>query len=86
MVATELIEPLRALGVRPGGVLLVHTSFRAVSPVRGGPLGLIGALRAAVGRDGTLVMRSRRAFAKAGFTEIRTVGESCVRVVVRRTR
>jgi aminoglycoside 3-N-acetyltransferase len=47
---------LRALGVRQGGVLLVHTSFRAVRPVDGGPLGLIGALRAALGPDGTLVM------------------------------
>ncbi|MBX3224820.1 MAG: AAC(3) family N-acetyltransferase [Labilithrix sp.] len=47
---------LRALGVRQGGVLLVHTSFRAVRPVEGGPLGLIAALRAALGPDGTLVM------------------------------
>jgi aminoglycoside 3-N-acetyltransferase len=52
----QLIDQLRALGVRQGGVLLVHTSFRAVRPVEAGPLGLIGALRAAIGRDGTLVM------------------------------
>jgi aminoglycoside 3-N-acetyltransferase len=37
-------------------VLLVHTSFRAVRPVEGGPLGLIAALREAVGAEGTLVM------------------------------
>ncbi|MGA9524077.1 MAG: AAC(3) family N-acetyltransferase, partial [Myxococcaceae bacterium] len=49
-------EQLRALGVREGGVLLVHTSFRAVRPVEGGPLGLIRALRAALGPAGTLVM------------------------------
>jgi aminoglycoside 3-N-acetyltransferase IV len=49
---------LRALGVRQGGVLVVHTSFRAVRPVEGGPLGLIEALRAAVGPGGTLVMMS----------------------------
>jgi aminoglycoside 3-N-acetyltransferase len=47
---------LRALGIREGGVLLVHTSFRAVRPVEGGPLGLIGALRRALGPAGTLVM------------------------------
>lgn len=53
-----LAVQLRALGVAPGGVLLVHTSFRAVRPVEGGPVGLIGALGDAVGPDGTLVMPS----------------------------
>jgi aminoglycoside 3-N-acetyltransferase len=52
----QIVAQLRALGVRPGGVLLVHTSFRAVRPVEDGPLGLIRALRAAIGEDGTLVM------------------------------
>ncbi len=51
-VATQL----HTLGVEPGGVLLVHTSYRAVRPVEGGPLGLIAALREAIGSDGTLVM------------------------------
>jgi aminoglycoside N3'-acetyltransferase len=54
----ELVAQLLDLGVEPGGVLLVHTSFRAVRPVEGGPLGLIDALRAALGPDGTLVMPS----------------------------
>jgi aminoglycoside 3-N-acetyltransferase len=49
-------QQLRALGVRPGGVLLVHTSFRSIGPVEGGPPGLIQALRAALGDAGTLVM------------------------------
>ena len=52
----EVAEQLRALGVQPGGVLLVHTSFRAVRPVEGGPTGLIEALRMALGPAGTLVM------------------------------
>ncbi|HEY4103395.1 MAG TPA: AAC(3) family N-acetyltransferase [Polyangiaceae bacterium] len=52
----QLIEQLTALGVRSGAVLLVHTSFRAVRPVEAGPLGLIAALRAAIGEAGTLVM------------------------------
>jgi len=49
-------DQLRALGVRQGAVLLVHTSFKNVGPVEGGPLGLIAALRLAVGSRGTLVM------------------------------
>ncbi len=51
-----LVEQLRDLGVRPAGVLLVHTSFRAVRPVEGGPDGLIEALEVALGPRGTLVM------------------------------
>lgn len=54
----EVAGQLRALGVREGGVLLVHTSFRAVRPVEGGPRGLIEALRDALGPGGTLVMPS----------------------------
>jgi aminoglycoside 3-N-acetyltransferase len=54
----ELVDQLRALGVQPGGVLLVHTSYRAVRPVVGGPAGLIAALLAAVGPAGTVVMPS----------------------------
>lgn len=54
----ELAAQLLDLGVRPGGVLLVHTSFRAVRPVRDGPAGLIAALRSALGAAGTLVMPS----------------------------
>jgi aminoglycoside 3-N-acetyltransferase len=54
----RLIDQLQALGVRRGDVLLVHTSFRQVRPVEGGPRGLIDALREAVGDEGTLVMPS----------------------------
>jgi aminoglycoside N3'-acetyltransferase len=54
----ELVRQLRALGVAAGGVLLVHTAFRAVRPVEGGPLGLIEALRDALGPAGTLAMPS----------------------------
>lgn len=52
----ELEAQLLALGVRPGGALLVHTSFRKVRPIEGGPDGLIDALLAAIGPEGTLVM------------------------------
>jgi aminoglycoside N3'-acetyltransferase len=52
----ELVRQLLALGIQPGGVLLVHTAFSRVRPVEGGPAGLIRALRAALGPAGTLVM------------------------------
>ncbi|MFL5517480.1 MAG: AAC(3)-IV family aminoglycoside N-acetyltransferase [Gemmatimonadales bacterium] len=53
-----VVDQLRALGVRQGDVLLVHTSFRATRPVEGGPPGLIEEQRDAIGPDGTLVMPS----------------------------
>ena len=52
----QVVEQLHALGVDPGGVLLVHTSFKAIGPIEGGPPGLIQALRRAIGADGTPVM------------------------------
>lgn len=58
LTRAEVSDQLRALGVRRGGILLVHTSFRATRPVEGGPLGLIEALRDALGPAGTLVMPS----------------------------
>jgi aminoglycoside 3-N-acetyltransferase len=53
-----LTQQLLDLGVIPGGVLLVHTAFSKVKPVEGGPIGLISALHAALGSDGTLAMPS----------------------------
>ena len=58
LTRAEVTDQLRALGVNEGGVLLVHTSFRATRPVEGGPVGLIDALRDALGPAGTLVMPS----------------------------
>lgn len=52
----ELEAQLIRLGVREGGVVLVHTSFRAVRPIEDGPLGLIRALRGSLGVSGTIVM------------------------------
>jgi len=51
----QVVDQLHALGVTAGDVLLVHTSFRAVRPVEGGPEGLIQALQESVGSEGTLV-------------------------------
>lgn len=53
-----LARHLRELGVEPGDVLVVHSSFRAVGPVEGGLTALILALMDAVGPEGTLVMPS----------------------------
>jgi aminoglycoside N3'-acetyltransferase len=52
--------------------LLVHTAFRAVRPVEWGPLGLIQALRSAVGPDGTLVMLSYTGDADSPFDPLTT--------------
>jgi len=51
-----VVEQLRSLGVTPGSVMLVHTSYRSVRPIAGGPLGMIHALLEALGPNGTLVM------------------------------
>jgi aminoglycoside N3'-acetyltransferase len=53
-----ITQQLLDLGVEPGGLLLVHCAFSRVRPIEGGPLGLIAALRAALGPYGTLVMPS----------------------------
>jgi aminoglycoside N3'-acetyltransferase len=68
----EVVEQLRDLGVETGSVLLVHTSFRAVRPVEGGPQGLVRALRAALGPRGTLVMPSWTGDPDAPFDPLHT--------------
>lgn len=54
----SLEDQLRSLGVPPGGVLIVHTSFRNVGPIDGGPNAFIDALLEVIGTEGTLVMPS----------------------------
>jgi aminoglycoside 3-N-acetyltransferase len=54
----QMTEQLRALGVKRGDVLLVHAAFSKVASVEDGPHGLIAALQAAIGPEGTLVMPS----------------------------
>jgi aminoglycoside 3-N-acetyltransferase len=55
---SQLSRQLIDLGVTRGGTLLVHCAFSRVRPVEDGPHGLIAALRAALGPEGTLVMPS----------------------------
>ncbi len=52
----DLADHFRALGVRPGDVVFLHASVRAVGPVVGGPDAIHLALRDALTEDGTLVM------------------------------
>lgn len=52
----ELAGDLARLGVRRGDALMVHASLRALGPVEGRGAGVIAALDAAVGPEGTLLM------------------------------
>ena len=51
----SLAEQLRDLGVRPGGVLLVHSSLSSLGWVCGGAVAVVQALLDVLGADGTLV-------------------------------
>jgi aminoglycoside 3-N-acetyltransferase len=55
-VLTQFQADLLALGVRPGGVLMVHSSLRALGNVPGGAETVIEGLLATLGEDGTLLM------------------------------
>lgn len=52
----QLCDEMRRLGVTPGEVLMVHASLRRIGPVEGDAAGLIAAIDAAVGDDGTWLM------------------------------
>jgi aminoglycoside 3-N-acetyltransferase len=52
----ELARDFRALGVRPGDVVMLHASIRAVGEVAGGPDQIHLALKDALGPAGTLFM------------------------------
>ncbi len=54
----QVTRQLQDLGIEEGDVLLLHTSFRSVRPVEGGPIGFIEAVSDALGPEGTLVMPS----------------------------
>ena len=53
---TSIAGDLRALGVRPGSVLLVHSSVAALGWVSGGPIAVAQALLDVIGPEGTLVV------------------------------
>ena len=53
---SKLIEDLKALGVGPGQVVMLHASVKATGWVVGGPDVILHALREVLGPDGTLMM------------------------------
>ncbi|QGV77162.1 aminoglycoside N(3)-acetyltransferase [Streptomyces ficellus] len=68
----QLGAQLAALGVEPGGILLVHASLRAVGPVRGGGRAVLRAVREALGPDGTVVVpafTARNSDTSSGYRE-----------------
>lgn len=58
--ADRLAGDLTSLGVRAGGVLMVHSALSSLGHVEGGPDTVIAALRQALGPGGTLVMPAFR--------------------------
>jgi aminoglycoside 3-N-acetyltransferase len=52
----SLITSFEKLGIKPGMVLLVHSSLSSIGWVIGGPVAVILALEEILGPDGTLVM------------------------------
>jgi aminoglycoside 3-N-acetyltransferase len=56
MQKNELTDDLLSLGVRPEGVLMVHSSLKALGPVEGGAETVIVGLLEALGGSGTLLM------------------------------
>ena len=52
----SLVQDFKALGIRPGVSLLVHSSLRRVGPVEGGADTVIDALLNVLGPEGTLMM------------------------------
>ena len=54
---TEMIhENLAALGINPGDAILMHSSYKSLGEVKGGPKAFFDALLSYLGKDGTLVM------------------------------
>lgn len=51
----HLARQLMALGLAPGDTVMAHAALRKVGKILGGPDSLIGAIRDAVGSDGTLM-------------------------------
>lgn len=55
-VVSQMAADLTDLGVKKGGVLLVHSSFKSLGRVPGGPATAIAGLLDALGSEGTLLM------------------------------
>lgn len=60
-----LVAGLRRLGLEAGDTVFVHTAFRSIGYVVGGPATVIAALEEVIGPEGTLLMP---AFSSGGLT------------------
>ena len=58
MTKEKLLQNLRDLGVEPGDILFIHSSFKSIGPVEGGAETVVGALENAVGPEGLILMPS----------------------------
>jgi aminoglycoside N3'-acetyltransferase len=54
--AGDLAGDLRRLGLRAGDAVMLHASLRAIGPVEGGADGVLDAIEAVLGGEGTLLM------------------------------
>lgn len=52
----DLAKDLRRVGLREGDRVVVHSSFRSIGPVDGGPSSVVDALLDVIGPDGLLVV------------------------------
>jgi aminoglycoside N3'-acetyltransferase len=56
----QIVDDLRALGVRPGVAVMMHSSLSALGPVEGGAETVVDALLEVVGPDGALLVPAFR--------------------------
>ena len=56
ILKSDILSALEKVGVRPGQVIMVHTSLGSIGYVCGGAQTMIEALIEAVGKDGTIMM------------------------------
>ena len=52
---SEIVDDLKALGLRRGDSVVVHSSYKSVGPVTGGPRSIIDALAEVLLPDGALL-------------------------------
>jgi aminoglycoside 3-N-acetyltransferase len=53
---TDILNNLKSLGIRRGHKLIIHSSYKAIGQVEGGPDTVIDALMEAVGEQGNILM------------------------------
>ncbi len=58
ITSKQLVVQLKAMGIVPGDVLLVHTAMSKMGPLLDGPKTLVDALKEVVGESGHLLMPS----------------------------